>query len=47
MINLRNLQTNEYMDTPGKIFFAIIMLHLLIGFGYVLYKLNGKQKPGK
>jgi len=33
------------MNNWGNIFFGIIMLHLLIGFGYVLYKLNAKQKP--
>lgn len=32
------------MDTSGMIIFAIVLLHLLIGFGYVMYKLRGKAK---
>jgi hypothetical protein len=35
------------MSNLGMIFFGIIMLHLLIGFGYVMYKLNGKKKVGE
>jgi hypothetical protein len=32
----------------GTIAFAIVMLHLLAGFGYVLYKLNfGKKQEEK
>jgi len=40
-----NLQKNYSMDATGMIIFGIVMLHLLAGFGYVLYKLNSKQKP--
>jgi len=32
------------MDTAGIIVFTIIMLHLLIGFGYIAYKFNPKKK---
>lgn len=37
---------NILMSNLGMIFFGIIMLHLLIGFGYVMYKLNSKKKVG-
>lgn len=30
-----------YMAT---LFFAIVMLHLLAGFGYMMYRLNGPAK---
>jgi K+ transporter len=26
----------------GAIFFAIVMLHLVVGFGYVMFKLKSK-----
>jgi hypothetical protein len=39
-----DLAKNIKMDTTGKIIFGIVMLHLLIGFGYVMYKLNAKPK---
>jgi len=32
------------MDTTGIIIFSIIVLHLLVGFGYMAYKLTGKKK---
>ena len=44
-------QTNDelcvkiQMDTFSVIIFAVVMLHRLAGFGYALYKINGKQKP--
>jgi len=31
------------MDTTGTIIFIIVLLHLLAGFGYVLYKLRSKR----
>lgn len=38
------LQKNV-MDISGNIIFGIVLLHLLAGFGYILYKLNSKQHP--
>jgi cytochrome bd-type quinol oxidase subunit 2 len=32
------------MDTTGIIIFSIIVLHLLAGVGYILYKLNPEKK---
>jgi len=32
------------MDTTAIIIFSIIMLHLLVGFGYVVHKLSPKAK---
>lgn len=32
------------MDTTGIIIFSIIVLHLLVGFGYMAYKLGPKKK---
>lgn len=32
------------MDTLSAILFGIVILHLLAGFGYVMYKLSGKKK---
>ena len=34
---------NVTMDSMGMIIFGIVMLHLIVGFGYILYKLNGKK----
>lgn len=34
------------MDTTGTIIFGIVMLHLLAGFGFVLYKLFSNKKAG-
>jgi hypothetical protein len=33
------------MDFTGQIIFLIVLLHLVIGFGYVMYKLSAKKKP--
>ncbi|MFN8243012.1 MAG: hypothetical protein U0X40_03065 [Ferruginibacter sp.] len=30
--------------SAGTIVFAIIVLHLLVGFGYLFYKLSGKPR---
>jgi hypothetical protein len=35
------------MDTTGIIIFSIVILHLLAGFGYVVYKLRPKEKERK
>jgi hypothetical protein len=32
------------MDTLSIIIFSIVMLHLIAGFGYLVYKLSGKKK---
>jgi hypothetical protein len=32
------------MNTYGIIIFSIVMLHLLVGFGYMIYKLSSKGK---
>jgi len=32
------------MDTTGTIIFGIVMLHLIIGFGYVVYKLKRRKE---
>jgi len=32
------------MDNTGIVIFIIIMVHLLAGFGFILYKLKSKQK---
>jgi hypothetical protein len=32
------------MDTTGTIIFSIVVLHLLAGFGYLVYKLRGRDK---
>lgn len=32
------------MDTTSVIIFSIIMLHLLVGFGYVAYKFSSKKE---
>ena len=34
------------MNITEMIIFGIVMLHLLIGFGYLMYKLRAKRKPG-
>ena len=33
------------MDTTAIVVFGIVMLHILMGFGYVIYKLNHKPAP--
>lgn len=33
------------MDTTGIVIFGVVLLHLLIGFGYLMYKLTYKRKP--
>jgi hypothetical protein len=30
----------------ATVFFVVVMLHLLAGFGYALYRLGGSGKPG-
>lgn len=35
------------MSTLGTIAFAVVMLHLLVGFGYVMYKLRPHHKNEK
>ncbi len=32
------------MDTASVIIFTVIMLHLLIGMGYLMYKLSPRKK---
>ncbi len=32
------------MDTTGIIIFSIIVLHLVAGFGYMVYKLSPRKK---
>ncbi len=39
-----NFAENYYMNTYGIIIFSIVMLHLLVGFGYMIYKLSSKGK---
>jgi hypothetical protein len=32
------------MDTTGIVIFGVIVLHLLVGFGYLVYKLSSGKK---
>jgi hypothetical protein len=32
------------MDITGIVIFSIVMLHLIVGFGYLVYKLRPKKK---
>lgn len=34
------------MET-STIFFIVVMLHLLAGFGFLMYKMSGKSKDDK
>lgn len=34
----------QLMDTTGIVIFSIIVLHLLGGFGYLVYKLSPRKK---
>ena len=36
----------KQMDT-GTLIFAIVMLHLVVGFGYMVYKLGGSSKSDR
>jgi len=40
------LLSKHLMSISEMIITGILMLHLLLGFGYVLYKLTGKNKTG-
>ena len=31
----------------ATVIFAVVMLHLVVGFGYVLYRLHSSDKSGK
>jgi len=35
------------MDTWVKIGILLIVLHLIAGFGWLVYKLSPRKKPGK
>ncbi|CAN5178222.1 hypothetical protein BH11BAC5_BH11BAC5_26690 [soil metagenome] len=32
------------MDTTGIVIFGVIVLHLLVGFAYLVYKLSPRKK---
>jgi hypothetical protein len=40
--NTPTLQLLKY-NTMATVIFAVVMLHLLVGFGYVMYKLTGSD----
>ena len=39
-----NFMEKEPMSTTSIVIISVIILHFLVGIGYLMYKLNGKNR---